>query len=167
MLEILLFMIGIALGIWWWSVIVLPLFYGIPKATYYVWKGVLRKSAITFYLTSFILWIVIFFVVSIILVKYFSNISRILMESGGFAIGQLIGIGACARRVFTKSGRQDLRADFWDIMLAKYLDTKNPNFKDVFASTLTRLFIQKFGDEAEQKVKEFLDEAVEKEEGVV
>lgn len=158
MVEILLFVIGFFLGIWWWSVIILPLFYGLPKAAYYISKGLLKKTAATFYAKTFILWTIIFFIIAFVLTKYFSNIARILLASEGFAIGQLIGIGVSAWRMFTAEGRKDLNADFWDIMFAsKYLNTKNPNFRNVFALTLTKLFVHKFGDRAEEKLNEFLN----------
>ncbi|MBL7141999.1 hypothetical protein ISS21_02870 [Patescibacteria group bacterium] len=159
MIEILLLIIGFLLGVWWWSVIILPLFYGIPKSIYYIWKGLLKRTAANFYLKVLILWTIIFFVIAFALVRYFPNVSNILFESGGFAIGQLIGIIVSAWRMLTKDGREDLSADFWDIMFNNnYLDTKNPNFRNIFALTLTKLFIHKFGDRAEKKLNEFLND---------
>lgn len=158
MLEFILLIIGVFMGIWWYSVIILPLFYGIPKATYYIFKGLLKKSAATFYLKSFILWTGIFFAVALILVKFFPSISNRLLESGGFGIGQFIGIGLMMWRVFTKEGRKDLNIDFWDIMLnGRYLNINYPRFKEVFISSLTNFFIQKFGKQAEEKLDEFLN----------
>lgn len=159
MLEFILLIIGILIGIWWYSVIILPLFYGIPKATYYISKGLLKKSAITFYLKSFILWTGIFFAVALILARFFPSVSNRLLESGGFAIGQFIGIGLMMWRVFIKEGRKDLNIDFWDIMLnGRYLNINYPKFKDVFISNLNSFFIQKFGEQAEEKLNEFLNE---------
>lgn len=116
MIESILFIVGIFLGILWWSFIVLPIFYGAPKAIYYIQKDLLRKSAIFFYLKSFFLWNVILFGIAFILVRYFPNLVGILLESAGFAMGQLIGIGMGVWRVFTKQGRRDLNIDFWDVM---------------------------------------------------
>jgi len=159
MIEIILFIIGILLGIWWYSVIILPLFYGIPRSIYYVRKGLLKKSAISFYLKTFLLWVGIWFGASFLLAKYFPNLTNSLLESGGFAIGQLIGIGLMMWRVFTKEGRKDLNADFWDIMFSsRYFNTNHPKFKEIFALTLTNLFVQKFGEQAEEKLNEFLKE---------
>jgi hypothetical protein len=156
MLEFILLIIGIFLGIWWYSVIILPLFYGIPKASYYVVKGLLKKSAVIFYLKSFILWTIIWFGIAFILVKYFPNITGTLLESGGFAIGQLIGIGLMMWRVFTKDGRKDLNIDFWDIMFnSRYFNFGNPKFWEIFSSTLTKVFVLKFGDQAQEKLAEF------------
>lgn len=156
MIEFLLLIVGILLGIWWWSVIILPLFYGIPKATYYVTKGLLKKSAAIFYLKSFTLWMIIWFAVAFILVKYSPNVAGRLLESGGFAAGQLIGIGMSAWRVFTKDGRKDLNIDFWDIIFnSRYFNFGNSKFWDIFSTTLTKVFVLKFGDKAEEKLNEF------------
>ncbi|PKL72317.1 hypothetical protein CVV26_02015 [Candidatus Kuenenbacteria bacterium HGW-Kuenenbacteria-1] len=156
MLEFILLIVGVFIGIWWYSVIILPLFYGIPKATYCISKGLLKKSAATFYLKSFILWTIIFFAVALILTRLLPSVSGKLLESGEFAIGQLIGIGLMMWRVFTKEGRKDLNIDFWDIMFnSRYFNFKSPKFWDTFSSTLTKVFVLKFGDKAEEKLNEF------------
>lgn len=159
MLEFILLIIGVFMGIWWYSVIILPLFYGIPKATYYISKGLLKKSSVTFYLKSFILWTAIFFAVALILARFFPSVSNRLLESGGLAIGQFIGIGLMMWRVFTKEGRKDLNIDFWDIMLnGRYLNINHPRFAGIFKLSLTNFFFQKFGNQAEEKLNEFLNE---------
>lgn len=156
MVEFILLIIGVLLGIWWYSVIILPLFYGIPKSIYYVRKGLLKKSVISFYLKTFLLWVTIWFGVAFILAKYLPSLTNTLLESGGFGIGQLIGIGLMIWRVFTKEGRKDLNIDFWDIMFnSRYFNFGNPKFWEVFSSTLTKVFVLKFGDKAEKKLDEF------------
>lgn len=151
MLEFLLLIVGILFGIWWWSVIILPLFYGIPKATYYVWKGLLKKSAIAFYLKSFLLWSVIWISASFVMAKYSPALVDRLLASAGFGFGQLIGIAISAWRVFTKDGRKDLNADFWSIMHGHV--KRIENVKDMFAKAEAndRLFQQ-----SEEKFKSLL-----------
>jgi len=38
------------------------------------------------------------------------------------------------------------------------LDWKKPEVKEILAMTLTRFFIEKYGDNAEQKTQEFLND---------
>ncbi len=156
MLEFVLLIIGVFLGMWWYSVIILPLFYGIPKASYHISKGLLKKSAVTFYLKSFVLWTIIFLTFALILIRFFPSVSGRLLESGGFAIGQYLGIGVMTLRLFTKKGRKDLNIDFWDIMFnSRYFNFENPKFWEIFSSILTKVFVLKFGDKAKEKLEEF------------
>lgn len=150
MLELLLLINGIALGILVWSLIILPVFYGVPKTIIYVFKGLLRKSATIFYLNSFVLWNLIFIVVAAFLVSYFPNLGHTLSNSEGFFIGQWMGIGICVLRIFTSDGRKDLDYDFWRTMI-KYLHYQNPSFIEVFLSNAAKIPVQAFSDQAAQK----------------
>ena len=153
MIEFLLLIIGILFGIWWWNVIILPLFYGIPKATYYVWKGLLKKSAIVFYLKSFLLWNVIWIGASFVMVKYSPELVNRLLDSAGFGLGQFIGIVMSAWRVFTKDGRKDLNADFWSIMHG-YI-RRVENVKDIFVKAEAN---DRLCQQSEEKFKSLLSQ---------
>jgi len=158
MLDIVLLILGVLLGFLWWKVIILPLFYGIPKALYYVSKGLLRKSAILFYLSSFILWNLFFIVIAAILVKFFPEVSNSLMNSGTFAIGQFIGIGLSACYMLTKKCRNDLNLDFWEVMITRnYCKTNDILSRQNLAEILKNNFIELYRDQAEEKLKVYLD----------
>lgn len=150
MLDLLLLIIGITLGFLWWSVIILPVFYGVPKTIVYVFKGLLRKSATIFCLKSFVLWNVAFIVAAALFVSYFPDLQYMLRNSESFFIGQWIGIGICALRIFTRDGRKDLAYDFWRPMM-KYLDYQNPSFVELFVSTDAKILIEAFGGQAAEK----------------
>jgi len=95
MLDILLFVVGWALGFFIFGFIILPLFYGLPKA---------------------IIWVIIVSLVSYL----FPSFQDMLYNSGGFYYGQWVGIGLTLIYALTRKGRSDLDADFWGKMQSKY-----------------------------------------------
>jgi hypothetical protein len=118
-LEIVLFVIGTVLGLWWFSVIILPIFYGLPKLLYCILKGTLKGKALLPYLVSPVIWTVIFTGVAIILVRFMPKVSDYLYNSAGFYFGQWFGVIGGLIRSVSKSGRHDLREDFRSSM-ARY-----------------------------------------------
>ena len=116
MLEILGFVGGAVFGFACFSLVLLPLFYGVPMSIYYVSKGLLRSTAILFYLGSVLLWSVIFFVIALVIVWYFPRAHAFLANNNGLFWGQWFGIIGCVFRVLTKAGRADMRVDFGDVM---------------------------------------------------
>ncbi len=150
MLDLLLLTIGIAWGSLLPSLIILPLFYGVPKSIFYAFKGLLRKSAAIFYLKSFVLWNLIFIVAAAFLFSYFPDVRHTLSNSESFFIGQWLGIGMSVLRIFTRNGRKSLDYDFWRTMI-KYLHYRNPSFIDVFLANAAKIPVQAFSDQAAQK----------------
>jgi hypothetical protein len=114
--EILLFVIGGFLGTWWFSVIILPLFYGLPRSLYWTAKGTLKAKSILVSLGSFTLWTVLFTLVAMVLIEFFPNAAKYLYNSPGFYFGQWFGVLGSLMKAFSKSGRKDLREDFWSAM---------------------------------------------------
>ena len=92
------------------------LFYGIPKAIKYTRKGILKKNAYVFYLKSFLIWFIIFTGVAFFIAWFFPNLTKRLLESNGFIIGQLIGLVVALFGNLSSSGRKGNNADFWDNM---------------------------------------------------
>jgi len=109
------FSIGIVLGVWVGSMIILPLFYGMPRTIYYVLKRQLKARSILFYLVSPILWSMIFTILPILLSKFlpiiYDKISVRLVIGLWLGIIFLIGYSF----LFPK-GRQDINHDFWSSM---------------------------------------------------
>ena len=95
---------------------ILMLFYGIPKAIKYTRKGILKKNAYVFYLKSFLIWFIIFTGVAFFIAWFFPNLTKRLLESNGFIIGQLIGLVVALFGNLSSSGRKGNNADFWDNM---------------------------------------------------
>lgn len=116
MIEILLFVLGLLLGMWWFTVAVLPIFYGLPKSTYWIVKGKLRPKAIGYYVAIPIFWNVFFLAIAIVIVFFAENVKQRLLNSPGFSFGQTAGVIITLFRAFTASGRKDLDDDFWSSM---------------------------------------------------
>jgi hypothetical protein len=110
-----------------------------------------------------------FIVIAVILAKFFPKVSNALLTSRNFTNGQLFGIGAAAIYMFSKRCRTDLSADFWDAMCKKnYLKTSHPSFKEQVDANRdielaqARLFIDKYGEQAPEKLMEYLNDLGEK-----
>jgi len=114
--EILAFVFGTAFGVLWFSLIFLPIAYGLPKSLYYIAKGILKGSAIRVYLVTFIVWMVMFTVVGYVIVAYLPSLRQFLADSPGFLIGQWFGLIGSLIRALSKAGRTDLREAFWFAM---------------------------------------------------
>lgn len=119
MKEILLFIVGVPLGLWWSTVTILPLLYSVPKAAYCAWQGRLRSAAVFFYFRVFLFWFFFVGVLSFLLIEYVPALAVTVRESVGLNSGQLLGFIIGVGGVFTASGRKDLDADFWALMQAK------------------------------------------------
>lgn len=124
-MEIILFIIGLLLGTWGFSVLVLPLVYGFPKAIYWTAKGLLRRSSALSYLIIPIIWMIVFVSLFFVLGKLTPNIVNRLSESSGFQGGMIGGFVLMIFRAFSKRGRRDLQEDFWSFV-EKYIDTQHP-----------------------------------------
>jgi flagellar motor component MotA len=116
---LLLFIIGGFFGGWWFGVIILPIFYGLPRSLYWIHRKTLKAKAVLFYLGTFVFWTAIFTGTAIVLTEFFPSVRKYLYNSQGFAYGQLLGVIVFLIRAFSKSGRKELSDDFWAAM-AKY-----------------------------------------------
>ena len=115
-MEILLFIIGILFGTLWFTVIILPIFYGLPRTIWFFGKGVLRLKASILYLKIFIIWSVIFTLL-VIFIQYLSpKTINYLYNSAGFYYGQMMGVFGSLFYAFTAKGRKDLNEEFWERM---------------------------------------------------
>jgi hypothetical protein len=111
-LEIVLFVIGAGFGLLWFSVIVLPVFYGVPKSLYWIMRGRLRMKALFVYLVTPGIWTVLLVVAVVLLGILWPRVNGYLYNSAGFFFGQWFGVIGALIRSVTKAGRQDLREDF-------------------------------------------------------
>jgi len=117
--EILLFIVGGAFGAWWFAVIILPIFYGLPRSLYWIDRKTLKAKAVLFYLGTFVFWTAIFTGTAFVLAIFFPSVAKYLYNSPGFYYGQWLGVIGSLIRAFSKSGRKHLSDDFWAAM-AKY-----------------------------------------------
>jgi len=111
-LAVVLFVIGAGFGLLWFSVIVLPVFYGVPKSLYRIMRGRLRVKALFAYLVAPAVWTVLLVVLVVLLDIFWPRANQYLYNSAGFFFGQWFGVIGALIRSVTKSGRQDLREDF-------------------------------------------------------
>jgi hypothetical protein len=126
---LLFFIVGGAFGAWWFAVIILPIFYGLPRSLYWIAKKTLKAKAVLFYLGGFVFWAAIFTGIAFVLVIFFPSVANYLYNSSGFYYGQLLGVIVSLIRAFSKSGRKDLGDDFWAAM-AKYKTDKFMRYEE-------------------------------------
>lgn len=115
--EFLLFIIvGGTFGALWFAVIILPIFYGLPRSLYWIAKKTLKAKAVLLYLGTFVFWTAIFTGAAFVLVEFFPSVANYLYNNSGFYYGQWLGVIGSLIRAFSKSGRKHLRDDFWAAM---------------------------------------------------
>lgn len=108
LIEIILFVIGFGFGIWYFGIVILPLFYGFPKALWGYFKKKLRLKASLIYLGIGIGW-QIGLILIFALVETFIPIT----ESGGFIFGSLVGFWfSVLFAIFRKETKKDMVIDF-------------------------------------------------------
>lgn len=121
LIEIILYTIALFLTLWWFTVIILPIFYGMPKVIYLsLAKKELEPKAIFIYLISPILWTIVFSIAAFLMVWFTPSLVNQLYNSVGFFWGQWSGILFSLYRAFSKKGRKDLKEDF-DDFTSRYL----------------------------------------------
>lgn len=120
MLGILLFFVGWALGFFIFGFIILPLFYGVPKAILWAAKGQLKKRAIWYYIRVFVFSNIFLLAIALLQTYLIPSSRDVLYNSAGFFYGQWVGIGFSLLYALTRKGRSDLDADFWAKMRSRY-----------------------------------------------
>jgi hypothetical protein len=116
LIEFALFWAGALLSIFWFSVTILPIFYGLPRSLYWIAKGRLKSFACLFYVGSFLFWFVLFTLAAYASMKFFPEAVLYLYNSFGFFCGQWLGIIVMLIKTLSPSGRKDLNDDFQSAM---------------------------------------------------
>lgn len=132
LVEFVLLMVGFVLAVWWFSVTILPILYGLPKAFYWCNRGLLSKFLLAHYLVPPVFWNLGLVGLAVVLVVWFPALATRLLESGGIAIGQSLGLIGSVIYVFTTSGSTSLRRDFVE-MAVHYVVTQDRTLWDEFA----------------------------------
>jgi hypothetical protein len=113
-LDFVLFNAGVFLGILWFSVIALPVLYGLPRATWWAMRGRVRWRAVARFLAAPIIWSFLFLGAALLLPP---SIAQHLQSSWAFAWGQWFGVIVCTvRAIGAPSARQALNLDFLDVV---------------------------------------------------
>lgn len=112
LIELALFGIATAFGAWWFSVIVLPIFYGVPRSLFLAIQGKVKATSILIYIKTFLLWSFLFTLIAVILLNIFPKVALFLCNSTGFLCGQVVGVCGAALSAISGPGRKSLNEDF-------------------------------------------------------
>jgi len=116
-LEVGLLIVGYFLGIWWFSLVVLPLVYGLPRGLYWAARGKVRWRTPFLYLLGPLIWTVVLFGVVFILTIFLPKVATYLKQSGTFAVGLTLGILIhVGRSLFSQSTQLAMTRDFVDFI---------------------------------------------------
>ena len=118
LLDIAMFLFGMLFGHLWFSVIVLPLVYGFPRALFWAARGWVKWWSPVRYLRSFWLWAGIFTGIALILTIFLPSVAAYMRDSFMLNFGSMWGgVLTAGYAIFSKSARQDLRHDFLEFMI--------------------------------------------------
>src|SRR2546430_542742 len=116
-LEFGVFLVGLFFGIWWFSLVILPLVYGLPRSGYWAVRGYVKWRVVPLYLVSPLLWTAVLSGVALVITLFLPTAATYLRESGGFAFGQILGITIITvRAIFSRSTHIDMSLDFYDFV---------------------------------------------------
>jgi len=134
----LLFLAGLFVGILWFSTVILPLFYGIPRATWWFLRGRVRWRAILGYIIVGGMWFLAFFGIFLFLYLLLPNVYRYIYTNSAFNVGELIGFGASLlRAVGVRSARKDLNLDFFSFV-KRYATVRGGRILEEGGESITR-----------------------------
>lgn len=112
-----LFFVGSCLAIVWFSVTILPLFYGLPRSSIWVLRGWVGWRAPAPYLVVPILWNVVLFLIALALKLFLPTIAAYILQSPALVFGIPVGLViSTGRAIFVASARDDMRDDFLSAM---------------------------------------------------
>lgn len=94
-MSILLFVLGLAFGLFWFTVIPIPLLYGLPRAALWVLRGAVRSRAVLGYLITVLFWFLLLTGFAVI----WPGAARYLADSAAFSYGSLLGVGVAGGSV--------------------------------------------------------------------
>jgi hypothetical protein len=113
LVELALFASGFFLGLWYATMLLLPVFYGIPKALLGYFRRQLSFKAVLFYLIAPFLWTVFLMLIILGLAFFWNNAFEYVRTSGGFNLGQTLGTLMLVLNVlFDKKTRADMKNEF-------------------------------------------------------
>jgi hypothetical protein len=112
-LEIFLFVTGFVLGLWYTTMLVLPLLYGVPKALIGYFRKTLYFKATLAFLVAPLLWTVFFFAAFLGLAFFWNSAFELVRNSGGFNLGQALGtLMLVLNALFNKKTKADMKNEF-------------------------------------------------------
>lgn len=99
----------------WFTVFVLPLFYGVPRSLYWVSRGWACWRLPLFYLRTPVIWFIVLLVLNLTLWRFLPEVGA-FFNSRQFVAGELAGFTlATIRAIFSRSAHMDLSLDFYSL----------------------------------------------------
>jgi len=112
-IELLLFVTGFLLGLWYTAMLVLPLFYGVPKSLFAWFRQELQFRAVLAYLVAPFFWIVFFTAILAGMRSFWRTGFYYLRESGGFNFGDALGsLTLIANALLSKKAKANMKIEF-------------------------------------------------------
>jgi hypothetical protein len=122
--ELGLFVAGAGIAAIVFSLFLLPILYGLPKAIAWAIRGWLRWQAPALYLVAPAIWGAIFLGAGLSLAATAPAAAALLGKDKGFASGLVFGVALlAARALFSRAARDAMEADF-RAAVAKYLTAR-------------------------------------------
>ena len=123
------FMLGMFLGIIYFSTVLLPLIYGLPKSLYLAMRGELRWRSPFKYVFAASAWFIGFVLVGFAATSLSPDIMKSFEKSEGRVLGSIIGVVVCFwRTAMNPSVQEDMAADFAQFTSR---DVKKENFDEI------------------------------------
>lgn len=118
LLELALFASGFAMGLWYATMLLLPLFYGIPKALVAYFRRQLPFKVVLYLLIAPFLWTVFLMAIFLALAFFWNGAFEYIRASGGFNLGQTLGtLMLVVNALFNKKTRADMKNEFDELVL--------------------------------------------------
>lgn len=128
--QIPLLLAGFIFGLFWFKVLVIPLFHGLPRTIFHVLRGRLRRRALLYHPGFVVFWAGVMMLAWFVLSLALPGAAEGLASSGAFFLGQFAGAGVGAARSLTRKARHDLELDLWEMMDRKGLTLAGGKAKD-------------------------------------
>ena len=103
---------GFGVGFTYFDMVLLPLFYSLPKSLFNIIRGKMKWRILGITLVSPLIFSSILLFVVIISYKFFPSVFQILRQNEPLYWGQTIGFIMGIRYLFTKEGRKSIRSDY-------------------------------------------------------
>jgi len=111
--ELLLFVTGSLLGLWYTAVLVLPLFYGVPKALFAWFRKELQFRAVLAYLIAPFLWMVFLTAILAGMRSFWRTGFNYFQESGGFNFGDALGsLTLVTNALLSRKAQSNMKIEF-------------------------------------------------------
>lgn len=119
-------------SIYWFSNILLPVFYGLPTAAKWCYRRAFSWWLVPRYLFAPVFWVVVPIVLGYLLAAFKPSVLATILSSAGFNHGQILGFVLLVGSILLNSHtRHDVKADFIRVAIKHALP--GPSFDEFSA----------------------------------